>query len=191
MPRCRLIAPLNDAERAAAAAYGYDSQFFNAVIQGWGRALTHNPDFNTFLASACAHAEALDRAIEKSQLEQDAVVFSGHGIGIGVRGALTGLPERFVELEYCYSGFISTSSDRQTAIEAFVIRKAKQRSSPTLLEFRLPAAFSLFNMGGFGTGTEFEFLIGRNKRFRVVEARCLDIAEVPNAVLNLVLEPVL
>jgi hypothetical protein len=65
MPKCRLIELLDDAERAAAAAYGYHSKFFNAAIQGWSAELERNPEFQTYVRALPGVVQARKSASNK------------------------------------------------------------------------------------------------------------------------------
>src|SRR6185312_8678186 len=84
-----------------------------------------HPDYSTFLHHAAAHQRAPDSAIKKSTLTDDAVVYSGHGRGAAVLGALCGDANRFVGLCYDYPGYISTTAVRCVAEEKFLAARAR------------------------------------------------------------------
>jgi hypothetical protein len=121
----------------------------------------------------------------------DATVYSGHGNGVGVVGALGhNDPERFLGLTWQYRGFTSTSSWKEKA-EDFVRTRAKcTPDTPVLLELCLPAGFRLLPMEVLGPDSthEAEFLISPNVPFKIVAASHVTVEDVQN-VLHLKLRP--
>lgn len=173
------------AEIAAAQAYRADSTFLHAHKQGWDGTVFRTPAYTSFLDTCGPHQIALDSAILKNPLSADTVLWSGHGRGSGVVGALVGEPKQFVGLGYKYPGYISTSAAKQVALDTLVTR-AKEYSRPTLLELHLPLAFHALDMSLIpGGGHEFEYLIGRNEAFTIFDADLMRSGELDVLLLRL------
>jgi ADP-ribosyltransferase exoenzyme len=142
-----------------------------------------------FLNVCAAHQTGLDSAISKSPLSQEIILYSGHGRGAGVIGALTGDPSQFVGLVYNYPGFISTSVVEQVALDTLE-KRANKGSRPILLELHLPAGFPALDMALIpGGGNEFEYLIGRNVDLLIFAGAWTRSAGVVDDILHLKLRP--
>lgn len=174
---------LEDEECLALRDYGADSTFFHAIAQGQSEALSHNPDFLQFSPSARAKRDAIDQVFVISRLINEQVLWSGHGHGWGIRGALVGAPSDFIGLKYRYPGYISTSTERLWC-DAFLKKRSRNESRPTLLQFNLPACFPAIDMHDCGSQGEFEVLLPRNLIFAITDA-----AWLPGDILHLTLSP--
>jgi hypothetical protein len=174
---------LTEPEHLALRSYGADSTFFHAIAQGRTEALSHNPDFGAFSSVARTKRDAIDAVFSISRLLTAQTLWSGHGHGWGVRGALEGAPANFVGLQYRYPGYISTSTDRSWC-DAFLDKRNRSQSRPTMLEFRLPAGTPAIDMHDGGAQGEFEILLPRERLFSITDAKML-----PGDLLQLVLEP--
>lgn len=176
-------------EIEAARAYGADATFFHLIAQGISEHLSDNPNFYSFSAKAKQYCKHLDAAISKSSLRKSTVLYSGHGRGIGIRGALFGDAIHFVGLRYKYRGYISTSASREIAIRSFLAKRVSDGSLPTLLKIELPTGFPALDMNEIGMQGEGEFLLGRQIEFDIVCAATIH-DEVPEGeVLELHLVP--
>jgi hypothetical protein len=169
----RLLRQLTRDEYQAASNYGADAIFFHAHAKGRLGDYQYHAGHADFCATAAVKFAALDSAIKQCELEGNTNLYSAHGVGVGVRGALTGDPARFVGLQYCYRGYISTSSDLQWT-QRFVVPRA-QGPSQTVLEFHLPAGFNALDMNLVGHSGEFEFLLGRSTVFDIVNGSLLTV----------------
>ncbi|ATP22064.1 ADP-ribosyltransferase (plasmid) [Sphingobium limneticum] len=174
---------LTEAEHLALRSYGADSTFFHAIAQGRTEALSHNPNFGTFSSGARAKRDAIDAVFSMSRLLSAQTLWSGHGHGWGVRGALEGAPASFVGLHYRYPGYISTSTERSWC-DAFLDKRSRNQSRPTMLEFRLPAGSPAIDMHDGAAQGEFEILLPRDTLFSITDAQML-----PGDLLQLILEP--
>jgi hypothetical protein len=178
-----------ESEIEAAIAYRADSTFIHATKQGWDGFSFRTPAYLDFLDVCATHQNGLDGAISKCALPQAVILYSGHGNGFAAVGALTGEPDQFNDLTYNYRGYISTSVIEQVAVD-FLTKRANKGSRPVLLELHLPANFRALDMGLIpGGGSEFEYLIGRNERFRIFGADRRQLAGVDDPVLVLMLQP--
>lgn len=187
----RLKEGLDDAEREACQRYESEATMLHAACQGRSSDFQYHPDFPAFQMRCAADVAAIDSAIRKFEVAEAGSVFSGHGVGIGVVGSLRADLGRFVGLEYCYPGYISTSSERVVAEEDFIEKRARSGTSPVLLEFRLHAGMSALDFGQVTTSVgEFEYLIGRKQRFSIIDATHYPQRGVIDPVLHLVLEPI-
>lgn len=174
---------LTEPEHLALRSYGADSTFFHAIAQGRTEALSHNPDFGAFSSVARERRDAIDTVFSMSRLLTAQTLWSGHGHGWGIRGALEGAPADFVGLHYRYPGYISTSTDRSWC-DAFLDKRNRNQSRPTMLEFRLPAGTSAIDMHDGAAQGEFEILLPRDTLFSITDAIML-----PGDLLQLALEP--
>jgi hypothetical protein len=111
-------------------------------------------------------------------------LWSGHGHGWSVRGALEGPPDSFRGLTYRYPGFISSSLERSWC-EDFLDKRHGSDSRPTLLRIDLPEDYPAIDMHDGGHAGEFEILLPRNRRFTITDAAGLE-----NDVLLLGLAPI-
>lgn len=170
-------------EIAALSHYGADSTYLHAVFQGRSTDFQHDRQFHEFSHKCHRIVGALDSAIAASQLRESAILHAAHGNGFGVRGSLVGEPTGFVGLTYAYPGFISTTAEPDFR-DRFLTPRRNAKSRPVFLEFRLPAGFNAIDMRHGNHAGEFEFLLGRNKAFRITGAEIVDLD-----VLSLVLEP--
>ena len=175
---------LDNEEHLALRNYGADSTFFHAIAQGQSEALSHNPAFQEFSNLAKARRDAIDRVFTISRLIKEQMLWSGHGHGWGIRGALVGAPSDFIGLKYRYPGYISTSSERSWC-DAFLEKRNRQESRPTLLQLNLPAQFPAIDMRDGASQGEFEVLLPRNLIFAITDA-----ASLPRDILQLTLSPV-
>ncbi len=189
MVSCNLVQALTSDEIEAAKAYASDATFFHAIYQGRQEELAELPAFQKFRKTAKAHKEGFDRAIGKCTLKSGVTLYSGHGRGFAIRGSMCGDSSKFLGLSYRYPGYISTSSAKAIAIGSFLVKRTFRGSQPTLLELRLPETFNALDMNMVGTQGEFEFLIGREREFVVIDASYFAVNEVEDPVLRLVLGP--
>jgi hypothetical protein len=201
--RCQLSSALTNDEIEAAAAYQSDGTYFHLSKQGnvaahFYRALNtvsgeepcQHPAYAAFLKDARKHQEGLDRAISKSLLLDDAVLYSGHGKGVTIFGALNGPSSAFKGLYYRYPGYISTTPVKLTAEDKFIVDRASEGSQPTLLRLLLPKGFPALDMAFVpGGGNEDEHLVGRDLPFKIVEAEYIRVARVADQVMQLTLVP--
>jgi hypothetical protein len=132
------IAELTEDEVAACTEYYRDATLLHAAALGWINMVDDSEVLRAFHLRCGTLVRQLDQAIEKFRLYEDTTVYSGHGRGLSVVGALRGDAEQFRGLQYCYSGFTSTSLDRGVA-ENFLRTRSSGSQFPTLLEFRLRA----------------------------------------------------
>jgi hypothetical protein len=179
----RLKRPLTADEKFALSRYGADSTFLHVVAQGREQDLHRDPLWQEFWPKCRAIMQALDGAIAASELVEEGVLYSAFGNGLAVRGSLLGSPEAFIGLTYCYAGYISTSSQASFR-DRFLEPRRTSKSRPTILEFRLPAGFAAIDMHHGGHAGEFEFLLGRDTPFEIMQASIVD-----DDVLSLVLAP--
>jgi len=186
---CNLLQRLTQAEEEALRAYGADSTFHHATVQGWREQINRQPGFEEYYRNAGKHTRALDAAIAKSELISDAVVYSAHARGFSVRGAMIGKAEKFCGLQYSYPGFISTSDSLEWA-KSFLSTRQHEESRPTLLEFRLPSGFKALDVRVVNQIGESEYLLGRKLIFNIVGGREEEVNGVADAVLYLELEPI-
>ena len=190
MVTCSLKSALTENELEAVRAYASEATFFHAVSQGRQAELAPLQEFQKFCQTASAHRSAIDSAIAKCTMDSSATLYSGHGVGLTIRGSLCGDASKFIGQIYRYTGYISTSSVEQIAVDSFLVKRVFDGSMPTLLEVRLSVGFHLLDMNLAGSQGEFEFLIGRGVGFVVVDALYFKVAGVLDPVLRLVLEPV-
>jgi hypothetical protein len=172
-------------EREAALAYQAESGFFHLATQGnYDMRLAEFGAYQRFMSTN--QLQLLVRATNsRFELTQNAILYSGHGNGVGTLGALAGNEvQRFRGMRWQYFGFISTSSVREIA-EDFV--RGRLRQYPVLLEFHLEAGFRLFPMGETGQGHEQEYLLPPNVHYTILEARTVGIGDVN--VVHLILVP--
>lgn len=182
---------LTEGEKGALSAYASEATYFHAVDQGRQEELASVREFQTFVTVCKSHRENIDSAIAKCSLNDDLIVYSGHGRGINVLGSLNVVPNQLIGMQYNYRGYISTSAHEQTATESFLAKRAYPGSRPTLLEFRLSKGFCIFDMRIINSVGESEFLIGRNIKFKIIEASYFSVNRVTDSVLRLVLEAVI
>lgn len=175
---------LDNEELLALRNYGPDSTFFHAIAQGQSEALSGNPAFREFSLMARAKRDAIDRVFTISRLIKEQVLWSGHGHGWGVRGALVGEPSGFIGLEYRYPGYISTSTERSWC-DGFLEKRNRDESRPTLMQLNLPALFPAIDMHDGASHGEFEVLLPRNLNLVITDA-----ASLPGDILYLNLTPV-
>jgi hypothetical protein len=182
----RKITPLTDNEITAARAYTTESGLFHLACQAdHGMTLDAFQPYQEFLCSG--KLAALKSATSsKYELTSDATVYSGHGNGTAVVGAL-GHNDlgRFLGLKWQYRGFTSTSSCKEKAEDFVHTREKSPLDTPVVLEFCLPAGFRLLPMAILGSH-EAEFLISPNCPFKIVTASRITVRSVQN-VLHLVL----
>lgn len=186
--KCALNEQPTAEEMQAVHAYASDARHFHAIVQGWYEELSGIREFAASQGTARDHQRALAGAILKCRLVEPVVLFSGHGCGSGIRGFLTGPPERFVGLHYCYPGFISTSSEEAIAL-GFLKRSRGRGFQPTLLEFRLPKEYQVLEMDNWIGQGEAEFVIGPNRGFRIEESILRTEPMAGGDFLQLVLTP--
>jgi hypothetical protein len=175
----RQIDTLTNAEKEAAQAYRSESGFFHLAAQAdHSMALAEFEDYGRFALSG--KPLALKAATSsRYELTTDVTLYSGHGSGTGVLGALGHSDvAQFKGMTWRYRGFTSASPVKEIA-EKFV---------PVLLEFRLAAGFRLLPMQVLGSNFEVEFLLPSNVPFTIIEASRVTIGDVSN-VLHLVLKP--
>lgn len=179
---------LTPAEIAACTEYYADATLLHACAQGWGGQFPDSQRLQAFLDRCAPLVQALDRAIQKFEVSEDGVVFSGHGRGLSVIGSLYSASDRFIGLTYCYPGYTSTNADRGTA-ENFLRTRAAGARTPVLMEFRLRKGQRILPMSiaTLGQGGEAEYLLGRAAEFQIVEADFVTIQDVDQNVLHLVL----
>ena len=170
-------------ETNAIRSYGADSTYIHATSQNRGADFSHDPSYQTFVANATDTATNLDNAIGASRLSEDAVLYSAHGLGFGVRGSLVGPPKQFVGLTYHYPGYISTTADRGFR-DRFLEKRRGPTTRPTILELHLPSGFNALDLRHGGHAGEFEYLLGRNLQLKIVGADYVD-----DDVLALILKP--
>ena len=187
MVHCQWERTLTEEEREAASSHGSNAILFHACLQGRSDEVSNQSGFDEFRSRVKNQVTALDAAIETCSLTEAATLYSGHGRGLFVRGALSGDAKKFVGLTYQYRGYISTSSSRDFAV-SFLAKRAESNSLPTLMEFRLPTNFPVLDMNCAGHHGEFEFLLGRNRLFKIVDANEIRLRDVAELVLHLVLE---
>jgi hypothetical protein len=185
----RQIDTLTNAEKEAAQAYRSESGFFHLAAQAdHSMALAEFEDYGRFALSG--KPLALKAATSsRYELTTDVTLYSGHGSGTGVLGALGHSDvARFKGMTWRYRGFTSASPVKEIA-EKFVWTRAKSAGDvPVLLEFRLAAGFRLLPMQVLGSDFEVEFLLPSNVPFTIIEASRVTIGDVSN-VLHLVLKP--
>lgn len=174
---------LTEGEYIALRSYGADSTYFHAIAQGRTEALAHDPEFSNFSLSARQKRDAIDGVFAVSRLIESQTLWSGHGHGWGIRGALEGAPTNFVGLQYRYPGYISTSTERSWC-DTFLDKRNRNQSRPTLLQFQLPAGTPAIDMHDGSAQGEFEILLPRDTPFSITGAQML-----PGDILLLVLEP--
>lgn len=185
------IADLKDDERAAAQAYGSESGFFHLAYQAdHSMALRDFKPIQEFLCSG--KLAAIYRATSsRYELTSGMTVYSGHGSGAGVLGALGhSTPSSFIGMIWQYKGVTSTSSEQSKA-EDFVRTRAKDvLDVPVFLDLHLPAGFRLLPMEVLGSdsGHEWEYLIPPNIPFKVTHAGHGTFGGF-EGVLHLILEP--
>jgi hypothetical protein len=163
---------LNEAEREALSAYGADSTFFHLVAQGRTEWVTGRPEFESFMTTGKARRDAIDGLFGVSRLARALSLWSGHGHGWSVRGALEGPPETFRGLTYRYPGFISSSLERSWC-EEFLSKRHRSDSRPTLLRLDLPEGFPAIDMHDGGHAGEFEILLPRGRSLTITHAERL------------------
>jgi hypothetical protein len=146
-----------------------------------------SPSFQSFLGNVKRLVNLLDKAIAKFEVATEGSVFSGHGSGTGVLGALAAEPQQLVGLHYCYWGYVSTSWHRDVAA-AFIRTRSSENSKPVLLEFLLtPGECALPMDKATGQTGEGEVLLSRSCPFEIREAKLIRIGGVHPNVLHLVL----
>jgi hypothetical protein len=183
----RALAPLTDEERDACTNYYQDATLLHACTQGWSADFYDSPRMQKIIQSAAELTERLNSAIQKFELTEDGIVYSGHGQGFPIVGSLQGDARRFIGLNYCYPGYISTSSDRGKA-ENFLRTRAGPVGTPTLLELRLKRGQRVLYMdAATGQVGEAEYLLGRRLKFEVIDAEWIKIDHVDRETLHLVL----
>ena len=175
---------LDNEEHLALRSYGAESTFFHAIFQGQSEAVSHNLAFQDFSQLAKARRNPIDRVFTISRLIKEQVLRSGHGHSWGIRGALVGASSDFIGLKYRYPGYMSTSTVRLWC-DAFLDKRNRQESRPTLLQLNLPARFPAIDMHDGASQGEFEVLLPRNLIFAITEA-----ASLPGDILQLTLSPV-
>jgi len=183
-----MVQSLTEEEISAGQRYGSDSTFHNATFLGRAEELNCQAGFEEFCRNAKTSRDALDRAIAKSELTTSAILYAAHVHGFAVRGALIGQPKRFVGLQYSYPGYISTSFSIEWA-EDFLKLRQFRGSRPVLLKFMLLPGCRALDMSLVGHNGEFEFLLGRNLEFDIVDAEEVVVEGVDDAVLRLTLSP--
>ncbi|HEY1934093.1 MAG TPA: hypothetical protein VGG99_18955 [Acetobacteraceae bacterium] len=179
------------AQIEAARAYSSESGFFHLACQAdHSMALVEFGPFQSFCQSG--KLLALKQAASSCfPLTADALVYSGHGNGVGVVGGLghSGI-SYFKQMTWRYRGFTSTTSRKDKA-EHFVATRAKVSADvPVFLEFRLPTGFFLFPMETLGSDRtdEAEFLLPPQSSFKIIEASRIPIGRVRD-VVHFVLVP--
>lgn len=185
----RLKESLDEAECEACQRYEAEATMLHAVCQGRSEDFRYHPGYDAFWLRCAADIAAIDRAIGKFEVVSAGSVFSGHGVGIGVVGSLRADPAQLLKLEYCYPGYISTSSERSVAEDKFIRARAGSGTFPVLLEVRLSVGMAALNFAQVTPSVgEFEYLIGRKQRFSIVHAESYTLRDVIDPVLHLVLE---
>lgn len=178
---------LTQAERAACTEYYADATFLHACAQGWSGEFSDSQRLQSFLDRCGAIVQGLDRAIQKFEVSENSVVFSGQGRGLSVIGSLSGAPGRFIGLKYRYPGYTSTSADRGTA-ENFLRARAAGAQTPVLMEFRIRKGRRILPISIVtGQGAEAEYLMGRAAEFEIVGADFVTVQDVEQDALHLVL----
>jgi ADP-ribosyltransferase exoenzyme len=183
----RVVTPLTKAECDACSTYYQDAALLHACAQGWSANFYDSPRMQEIIRSAADLTARLDSAIQKFELTENGIAYSGHGQGFSIVGSLRGNPQQFIGLKYCYPGYISTSSDRGKA-ENSVRTRAGPVGTPVLLELRLKHGQRVLHMdAATGQIGEAEYLLGRNLEFELIDAEFIKIDGVKSGVLHLVL----
>jgi hypothetical protein len=168
----RKLDDLNEEETNAARAYGAESGFFHLALQAdFSLVLGEFHAFGDFQQSG--KLQNLLSATKKYALTTSLTLYSGHGNGAGIVGALGHTEaERFIGTVWQYRGFTSTSSIQHIAEEFLWKRARHQNDTPVLLEFRLPVGFRLLPMAVLGPDmtNENEFLLPPKVRYSIVGA---------------------
>lgn len=186
--RVKKLADLTEDEKQACVRYKSDSTMLHATCQGRSDEVNTHPDFPAFQARCKSEVQNLDNAVAKFESSSDGVLFSGHGRGQFAVGCLRGDVTRYIGFDYCYPGFVSTSSVRAVA-EDFITKRNFKNSFPVLLEFRIKSNMAVLDFSSAGSdASEFEFLIGRHQIFTIINARYFDLDGAADQVLHLVLE---
>lgn len=184
-----LTEALSSTEKEACQRYEAEATMLHATCQGRSSDFEHHPDFKAFSMRCAADIAAIDSAIQKCEVSGEGTVFSGHGVGIFAVGSLRGDAGKFVGLDYSYPGFVSTSQCKAVA-EDFIRKRARNGTSPVLLEIKLRKAMAALDFSQVTTSTgEFEYLLSRQLRLSIVYADYYSLADVPDPVLRLVMEP--
>jgi hypothetical protein len=164
------VEELTDAERTACTKYYKDATMLHACTQGWSSDFNDSERMRKMIGDAAELVKHLDGAIQKFEFAGDSTLFSGHGRGFSVVGSMQGDPKRFIGMEYCYPGYISTSSDRGKA-ENFLRTRAGPVGTPVLLELLLERGQRCLPMDVVtGQVGEAEYLLGRCLKFEVIDA---------------------
>jgi hypothetical protein len=187
----RQIAELTACEIAAARAYGAESGLVHLAVQADHSLVLKSFElYQEFLQSK--KLVALKRATElRYELAAAATLYSGHGNGVGVVGALGHSEDRFFKgMTWQYRGPTSATTHKSVADNFVRTRANSSRDTPVLLEFRLPAGFRLLPMAVLGADFthEAECLIPPGLPF-VINAASRVTVEDGQDVLHLVLVP--
>ncbi len=180
---------LSKEEIEAAGSYASDSRFFHDLFQYREASIPHTIDYIEFMKTGRKKIHLTDSAISKNSLTEDVKLYSGHGNGFNVRGSITGDAKHFIGLKYYYQGYISASLSKDVALNSFLSKSAKTGSSPTLLEFHLPAKFNALDMTLVGAFGEQEYLLGREPRYLIFDAETIPLPESNEGILHLKLKP--
>jgi hypothetical protein len=182
-----LIRPLTTDEKASGSAYCSDSTFFHLCALGLSSVAVHDPRHAALVPAMAAHFRNIDASIAASSLTQPLTVYSGHGNGLGIIGALEGVPAQFVGLRYSYNGYISTSSVEGNALR-FLETRYHPALRPVMLKLIPPVGFNTVDVHHFGHAGEMEFLVGRRLTFSITGAYLANHGTISD-ILVLVLHP--
>jgi len=181
-------ANLSSEEVKACESYQTDATFLHACTQGWSGQFPGDETFQAFLSRCTRLAANLRSAIDKFEVDEPGVVYSGHGLGISVLGSLVGRPAQFIGLEYSYPGFTSTSEDRSVA-EKFLRSRASGGRLPVILEINLKSGQKALPFSRVTSGVgEGEVLLPPGALFKIIDAQIIKIDQVEQKVLHLTLE---
>ena len=181
---------LLEAEQQACQRYESEATMLHAACLGRSSDFRYHPGYADFEQRCAADVKNITSAIGRFEVTSEGSVFSGHGCGIFVLGSLNAEAGEFIGFEYCYPGFISTSSERRIAEEDFIEKRARRGTRPMLLEFKLPVGMAVLDFGQVTNSVgEFEYLIARGQRFTIVDANFYKLRGVSDLVLHLVMEP--
>lgn len=188
--RVRRNEALLEAEQQACQRYESEATMLHAACQGRSADFQYHPGYADFEQRCAADFKNITSAIGKFEVTSEGSLFSGHGCGIVVLGSLHAEAAQFIGFEYCYPGFISTSSERRIAEEDFIEKRAGRGTRPMLLEFKLPVGMAVLDFTQVTNSVgEFEYLIARRQRFIIVDAKYYSLQGVIDPVLHLLMEP--
>jgi hypothetical protein len=183
VPTASLRRELSKEEVEALTDYGADSTFLHAFAQRRESYLEYHPQYIKEFDTIEEQIKALDRAIDASTLDADAVLYSAQPVGFSVRGSFLGDATKFIGLTYQYPGFTSTTANEAFRDE-FLSKRRDTQSRPATLTFQLPAGWNAIDLREGGQTGESEFLLARNVAYEVLNASIID-----GDILSLVLKP--